>query len=94
MLKTADEWNWNDKEYLEVLSKLLKVASLVMLWRNNFAGGKEGISDLNGGRRGIIQVLAVVISALSQNVSLYLMFSVKYPHLYWVIDKYILAFQE
>ena len=94
MLKTADEWNWNDKEYLEVLSKLLKVASLVMLWRNNFAGGKKGIGDLNKGRRCIIQVLSLVILALKQNVSLYLMFSVKYPHLYCVIDKYISAFQR
>ena len=65
MLKTAEEWNWNNKEYLEVLNKLLKIASLVMLWRNNFAGGKEGISDLNKGRRGIIQVLSLVILALS-----------------------------
>ena len=94
MLQTTDEWNWNDKEYLEVLSKLLKVAFLVVLWRNNFAGGKEGISDLTEGRRYIIQVLSLVISALSQNVSLHLMFSVKYPHLYWVIDKYISAFQR
>ena len=65
MLRTAEEWNWNNKEYLEVLNKLLKIASLVILWRNNFAGDKEGISDLNKGRRGIIQVLSLVILALS-----------------------------